>query len=82
MVRFGLAHNPDPDAALPLRYRRDVDAEDYKETWSEGLNVFHNPHARHPVDDHFFPHCMNHRLVNDQIVHPFRCGRSILRRFP
>jgi hypothetical protein len=69
MLRMGMAYNPDPDAALPLKYFRDVSSEDYQETWSEGLNIFHNPNARYPLDEAFFPHCMNHRLKNNQIVH-------------
>ena len=69
MLRAGMAYNPSPNAALPVKYFRDVDSEGYRETWSEGLNIFHNPDARYPLDDYFFPQCMNHRLRNNQVVH-------------
>jgi len=41
MVRTGSALNPDPNAAEPFRFAMAVD-EDYQETWSEGLDIFHN----------------------------------------
>lgn len=69
MLRAGLAYNPDPNASVPMKYFRDVDKEGYRETWSEGLNIYHNPNARYPLDDSFFPHCMNHRLKGKLVVH-------------
>jgi hypothetical protein len=69
MLRFGVAYDPDPNAAMPVAYVRDVNSSDYAESWAEGLNVFHNPNARYPLDEIFFPHCMNHRFTGDQIVH-------------
>jgi hypothetical protein len=69
MMRGGLAYNPTPHAALPMKYFRDVDAPGYKEEWAEGLNIYHNPNARFPLDDNFFPHCMNHRQRDNQITH-------------
>jgi hypothetical protein len=69
MMRAGFAYNPNPQAALPRRYVQDIDREDYHETWSEGVNVFHNPNARYPLDEYFLPECMHHRLKGDQIVH-------------
>ena len=76
--------NPDPNAAVPLKYFRDVTSPQYQETWPEGLNVFDNHNARFPLDETFFPHCMNHWLKNKQIVHsipdfhPFTAGTVIL----
>ena len=69
MLRAGMAYNPAPHAALPMKYFRDVDSPGYRETWAEGLNIFHNPNARFPIDDNFFPQCMNHRLRGNQVVH-------------
>ncbi|MDD5544081.1 MAG: hypothetical protein PHX83_12990 [Acidobacteriia bacterium] len=69
MLKAGTAYDPDPNAALPREYLQDVNSEGYRETWSEGLNIFHNPNARYPLDNSFFPQCMNHRLINNQVVH-------------
>ena len=69
MVRFGTVYDPDPDAALPLAYHQNVDDPSYVETWCEGLNVFHNPNARHPLDPRLFRAAMHHRLRGDRMVH-------------
>jgi len=67
MVKGGFAYS-DPQAALPRRYVQDVD-KDYTETWSEGVNVFHNPNARFALDKYFLPECMHHRLKGDRVMH-------------
>ena len=44
----------------------DINHSDYSETWTEGLNVFHNPKARVPLDVSFFPnayHCYGDRFL-------------------
>jgi hypothetical protein len=69
MLRAGTAYNPTPHAALPMQYVHDIDSPDYREHWSEGLNIYHNPNARYPLDDNFFPQCMNHRQRDNQIAH-------------
>lgn len=54
MVRTGTAFDPNPNAAVPLQFCFEVD-EHYNETWSEGLDIFHNPRALHPLDPAHFP---------------------------
>jgi hypothetical protein len=84
MMRFGTAYNPDPTAALPITYQHDLDSPDYSEIWCEGLNVFHNPRAQHPLAQGLFPQAMHHRLEGRQIVntiptfHPFTAETVIL----
>lgn len=86
MVRAGTALNPDPNAAEPLRFTIAVDA-DYHETWSEGLEIYHNPRALHPLDPRHFPTAMHHNLQQDGQVashkmveefHPLASMTSIL----
>jgi hypothetical protein len=64
MLRKGTALNPDPDAAEPLIFTHTVD-EDYRETWSEGLDIFHNPRAQRPLDPRHFPFAAHHFLEAD-----------------
>lgn len=64
MVRTGKALNPDPNAAEPFPFTIAVD-EVYQESWSEGLDIFHNPHAFHPLDPRHFPTAMHHHLQSD-----------------
>jgi hypothetical protein len=86
MTRTGTALNPDPNAAEPFHFAMAVD-EDYEESWSEGLDIFHNPRAVHPLDPRHFPTAMHHHLQPDgqvlssQLVenfHPLASMTSIL----
>jgi hypothetical protein len=76
MVRMGSCHDHDPNAALPKMFRYVVD-ETCNETWAEGLSMFHNPRATHPVLEELFPSIAHHRFVEGQIAshlpkfHPF-----------
>ncbi|MCD0279380.1 hypothetical protein JWH04_10580 [Xanthomonas melonis] len=64
MIRAGFELNRDPNAAAPLPFVREVDA-DYHETWSEGMDIFHNPRALHPLDPRHFPTAQHHYLQDD-----------------
>lgn len=71
MMRTGTALDPDPNAAVPLQFAHEVDA-DYHETWSQGLDIFHNPRALHPLDPRHFPTAMHHTLEPDGQVSTLR----------
>lgn len=78
MFRIGYAFDPDPDAAAPKPFKLDVSAPGYKETWVEGLDVFHNPRALAPLDPGLIPGAAHLRLTDEgQIAavmpdwHPF-----------
>lgn len=69
MVREGTAANPDPNSEVPQVFVHDVNAPDYSETWIEGMDVFHNPHALHPLDPEMLPGAAHHRLDDEgQVV--------------
>lgn len=55
MIRRGVKANPDLGALNPLPFAVDIDDENYEEAWSDGLVMFHNSHALHPVDPRAFP---------------------------
>jgi len=55
LLRSGIMSNPDPSALRPLRFTKDVDDDDYEETWSDSIVMFHNPRAKVPVDPASFP---------------------------
>lgn len=50
LIREGFLFNPDPEAFEPIPFSRDVDSDDYEETWSDSLIMYHNPRAINPVD--------------------------------
>src|SRR5262249_11468196 len=49
MIRRGYLYNPDPTALDPIPFARDLDDPDYEESWSDGLVMYHNPNAKHPL---------------------------------
>ena len=66
LVRTGICHNPDPNSPYPLQFTYKVD-ENSKETWAEGVSIFHNPKALIPIDSQLFPSCAHHFLVDGRI---------------
>lgn len=49
MYRNGLCFNPDPKSVTPIPFFFEVN-ETTNETWAEGARMYHNPHAKYPVD--------------------------------
>ena len=56
------------DAAEPKVFQRIVGHDAYTETWVEGVDVFHNPHAKRPLDPWALPHIAHHRLGDDGLL--------------
>ncbi|GAA0739679.1 hypothetical protein LRH25_30710 [Ideonella azotifigens] len=72
--RFGVRHDHDPNAVLPKGFMHVVEQGSVTESWAEGLSMFHNPSATHPVDPDMFPGIAHYSLVGGQV-------RSILPEF-
>lgn len=62
MIRVGTCYDHAPDATEPKRFSFEVEPGQYRETWAEGLSMFHNPQALHPVDPELFPSIAHHFL--------------------
>jgi hypothetical protein len=65
LVREGTAANPDPNSEMPTVFVHDVNAPDYSETWIEGMDVFHNPNAEHPLHPATLCGAAHHWLRDD-----------------
>ena len=65
LVREGLVTDLDSNASKPLPFRQKVNSPTYKESWMEGMDVFHNPLAKHPLDQALLPNAAHHRLLED-----------------
>ncbi len=65
LVREGTCVDHDSNAAAPKVFRRIVNAQDYIEFWTEGLDVFHNPKAQIPLDPSLTPGAAHHFLQED-----------------
>lgn len=68
MIRHGTVWNPAPDAAEPIPFAVRVDDSDYAESWTEGLDVFHNPRAAIPLNPEHFPAAVHHYLQADGTI--------------
>lgn len=68
MIRAGFRHKHDNNAALPEWFCFEVAPGKAKETWAEGLSLFHNPRALHPVDPQMFPGIAHHFFEDGKIV--------------
>ncbi|WP_319402329.1 hypothetical protein [uncultured Anaeromusa sp.] len=67
MIRFVTYHNHSDDASIPHVARYIVN-EEAEETWGEGVSIYHNPNAKHPLPQDFFPSAAQHNLKDDMIV--------------
>ena len=65
LVREGTAANPDENSEHPIAFFHHVNSPDYSETWIEGMDVFHNPNAVHPLNPAMLPGAAHHRLRED-----------------
>ncbi|MEJ1193165.1 hypothetical protein [Pseudarthrobacter sp. CCNWLW207] len=64
LIRQGFFADPDPDASEPVPYVHFVVRDD-PETWIEGMDVYHNPQAKHPLEPGLLPDAAHHRLMED-----------------
>lgn len=68
IIRSGTAHLHNPDSPIPRPFQFTVMPGKYKEEWREGLNLFHNPNALHPVDKGLFPDIAHHEIQPDGML--------------
>jgi hypothetical protein len=55
VARAGFWPDPDPNSATPLAGSYTLENPPYEEWWGEGVTIFHNPNAKHPLPHEFFP---------------------------
>lgn len=67
MIRTGYCYNHDPKALEPDVFSYEVN-EESREIWSEGINVYHNPNARIPLEPRMFPFAGHHTFIDGNIV--------------
>ena len=69
MIREGLAF--DDDTSWPKPFRLKVESRYYSEKWSEGLEIYHNPHALYPLDKEAFPYAAHSYQSADGTIDTF-----------
>jgi len=71
MIRRGTVVDTNPNSSQPKTFEHDVNAATYSETWMEGLDVFHNPNAKEPLDPAMLPGAAHHFLSEDYQLQTF-----------
>jgi hypothetical protein len=90
MIHHGFCHDMDPNASVPKAFSFDVNDPTYFETWTQGINVFHNPNALHPLEAPFFEDATHSFYEDGKQVsfmaefHPYNSQTTIVtpRRLP
>lgn len=83
LIRKGFCYDHNENASAPKVFSYRVTSE-CNEGWAEGLSMFHNPNALHPVNPELFPSVAHHFFEDGQIVsnlpefHPYSSTTSIL----
>ena len=67
IFRVGTCHNPDPSAAEPSKFKYRVGDPEFEEWWGQGLEMFHNPNALHPIDPETFPEIVHHWFEESKV---------------
>ncbi|XMB47138.1 hypothetical protein QQ999_14525 [Pseudomonas fluorescens] len=67
LFRTGFCHDHDENASMPKTFSFEITGES-NESWAEGLSMFHNPNALHPVHPGLFPSIAHHYFDNGQII--------------
>ncbi len=65
LIRRGLATDLDPNASVPKPFVADVNSPGYRESWIEGMDVYHNPNALHPLLPEMLPGAGHHFIEQD-----------------
>ena len=61
----------DPNASAPKPFEVEVNSTDYRESWIEGMDVYHNPNALHPLHSEMLPGAAHHFIKADGQLHSF-----------
>jgi hypothetical protein len=55
IMRMGARYDPNPHATDPVPFMTNIDDPTYEESWADTLMMYHNPHAKYPVNPNLFP---------------------------
>lgn len=79
IFQIGEIYNPDPTKTVPIQFTSIVEPSKHCEYWGDGINIYHNPNAKIPLDEEMFPSSLHHHLIDNTLVttidefstHPF-----------
>ncbi|MDB5004378.1 MAG: hypothetical protein JWQ34_2603 [Mucilaginibacter sp.] len=68
MLRVMDVFNHDPNSITPHHVSKYIDQDDYEEAWGDGLVMYHNPNAKHPVDINCFQGISHMFFDKDRLI--------------
>lgn len=68
VLRVGTCCNHDPDADTPKSFTYEVAPGEHRETFAQGLILFRNPVAQHPIPSGFFRDLSEGRLTQGGLL--------------
>ncbi len=71
IIRRGFVTDLDPNASEPKSFVAEVNSPDYQESWIEGMDVYHNPNALHPLAPEMFSGAAHHFIEGDGQLRSF-----------
>jgi hypothetical protein len=72
MFRGGFCHDhDDPNATEPRRFYFEVTPKTYAEDWTQGVALFHNPNAKHPIPPELFSGAAHYFMHKGRIAAVF-----------
>jgi len=71
---------PDPNAVIGKQFFDDVSDEKYEEYWTDEIQVFHNPNAKHPLPFEYLPGA-NHHVFEDGKLKSYCAPGTVLGSF-
>ncbi|HUA67930.1 MAG TPA: hypothetical protein VMA13_05220, partial [Candidatus Saccharimonadales bacterium] len=69
LLRVGTKLNPDPDATEPIAFCVEIEPGMYSESWTEGIQIYHNPRALLPIPPELFAGCAHHSMRDGRRIH-------------
>jgi len=66
--QVGMKYKYDLNAIYPKHFQRLITYGSGDESWSEGMSLFHNPNAKHPIPKHLFEKTTQHSFKEGEIV--------------
>lgn len=67
LIRHGVCHEHSHNASMPRSFVNQVEPGLCSETWAEGVSMYHNPNAKHPVPPDAFPSIAHHWFEDGEI---------------
>lgn len=68
IIQIAEIFNPDPKADKSMPFASLVEQGKHTEYWDSGINIYHNPNAKYPLNINMFPYAVHNFLKDNRMV--------------